>query len=100
MNAQQLTSICKAISASALNTAEANMIVDAVKVAHDRQVSQTATKFTVGDKVWFSDRRTGMKVTGTVTKVNRKTVKVLSDAEPGRLPGSWNVTPTLLKRQA
>lgn len=54
-----------------------------------RQQKATAT-LAVGQRVEF-DSRKGMKVTGTIIKVNQKTVSVSTDQ------GTWKVSGSLLR---
>ena len=53
---------------------------------------RAAVSFRVGDKVKFQSR-TGSLVTGTVQKINQKTIKVQSST--GNM---WNVSASLLQR--
>lgn len=50
-------------------------LVDAVNLHMTYLSRQNTRKFILGDSVKFSDRR-GRVVTGTVTKVNQKTIQV------------------------
>ena len=49
--------------------------------------------FSKGDKVYFSSRKTGGNIQGTVTKVNQKTIDVLSTTG-----AKWKVSPSLLHK--
>ena len=60
-----------------------------------RELSQKIkNQFDVGDKVWFSSRK-GMKVKGMITKINRKNIVVKENDSWT----SWNVSPSLLKKE-
>jgi len=69
---------------------EINTIIALVR---DRQRSiqtEIGSSFQVGDSVYFNDKR-GARVTGTITKINRKTIKVDTNGY------MWSVSPSLLK---
>ena len=70
---------------------ELKQIVDAVKLQRQFISMQNIRSVVVGDTVEFEAR--GRTVQGTVTKVNRKNVKV---QEAGF--GTWNVPAAMLKR--
>lgn len=55
--------------------------------------SAASSKFRVGDTVQFDAGRRGGIITGTVTKVNIKNIKLDCGVR-----GNWNVTATLLKK--
>jgi len=71
---------------------ELNQIIDAVKLQRQFISVQAVRSFAVGDTVEFTAR--GRVIQGTVTKVNRKNIKV---REAGY--GTWNV-PAAMLRQA
>jgi uncharacterized protein YxjI len=63
-----------------------------IALIRDRQRSlqvEIGSSFRVGDSVYFNDKR-GAKVTGIISKVNRKTIKVTTPN------GQWSVSPSLL----
>jgi hypothetical protein len=71
------------------NMDELNTIIALVR---DRQRSiqvEVGANFHVGDSVSFNDKR-GTRVTGTITKINRKSIKVDTGGY------IWNVSPSLL----
>ena len=71
------------------NLDELNTIIALVR---DRQRSiqvEVGSNFRIGDSVSFNDKR-GAKVTGTITKINRKSIKVDTGGY------IWNVSPSLL----
>lgn len=70
---------------------ELAQIIDAVKLQRQFISMQNIRSVVVGDTVEFEAR--GRTVQGTVTKVNRKNVKV---QEAGF--GTWNVPASMLKR--
>ena len=72
-----------------MNSDEINQVVEAIKLQRTRLARQQARALTVGDTVSFTGRA-GNKVTGTVTKVNRKTVLVKDGYT------TWKVTASLL----
>lgn len=65
-------------------------IIDLVRARRSMISREVRSSFSVGDAVFFNDKR-GMKVTGTILKINPKTIRV---STPG---GLWKVSPTLLK---
>lgn len=50
-------------------------------------------QFKVGDKVWFDGKTRGI-IRGTITKMNAKSAKVVTDAGV-----MWTVSPGLLNRE-
>jgi hypothetical protein len=70
--------------------------LNAVREMYNRQhrivESQACNEFNIGDKVQFISKR-GETVVGTITKVNRKTIKLT--AVTG---GLWSVSPGLLTK--
>ena len=53
--------------------------------------SQRTLLFKKGQKVEFTDRL-GKKITGTIAKINKKTIKVTTDDNAGH----WKVSPSML----
>tara|TARA_Y100000389_G_scaffold181867_1_gene197970 strand:+ start:1696 stop:1971 length:276 start_codon:yes stop_codon:yes gene_type:complete len=72
-----------------MNAAELNRVVDEIKLRRTFLAKHTARNLRVGDTVSFEGRR-GETVTGTVTKVNQKTVIVKAGMT------NWKVTASLL----
>jgi hypothetical protein len=66
----------------------------AMKQRQNYLQSVASSAFQVGDKVsWYTTKRGGKTVVGTVTKINQKTVSVSCGAD-----GNWKVSGSLLKR--
>ena len=65
-------------------------VADMYKQAQTICTRREAAAFRVGDAVYFDSKR-GMRVTGTIEKINRKTIKVATPT------GLWSVSPSLLK---
>lgn len=63
-----------------------------IRLLREVRAHEQMLAFRVGDRVSFDGHR-GERVTGVVTRYNRKTVTVVTDA--GR---QWNVAPTFLKK--
>lgn len=72
--------------------AELNEVQSALNVRFRELQHRAAISFRVGDKVKFQSR-TGNTISGTVTKVNQKTVSVV--ATTGH---NWKVSGSLLQR--
>ena len=72
---------------------EINQVVEAIKLQRTYNARQTARLLTVGDIVSFTGRG-GATHTGTVTKINRKTVLVKEGYT------TWKVTASMLKQIA
>ena len=72
-----------------MNADEVNQIVEAIKLQRTYLARSAVKGVRVGDTVSFVGRR-GQTVTGTVEKVNRKTVVVAAGAT------KWRVTASLL----
>lgn len=77
------------------NRDEVNTIINLIKERQRVIARQESLKFNIGDKVTFDAKSRGI-VSGTVTKVNRKTVKVKADG----VGFMWIVSPELLKKVA
>ena len=76
---------------------ELNSINDAVKFARATIAKQNKREMTVGTIVKFKSSRTGMTVTGTVKKVNRKFILV-NEQKSGSLIGTtWRVPASMLE---
>ena len=72
------------------NNDELNQIIEAIKLQRTWLARTTARALAVGDTVQFTGRG-GRTVTGTVTKINRKTV-IVKDGYT-----NWKVTASMLK---
>ena len=54
------------------------------------------SEFNYGEKVWFISSKSGTKITGTVKRINRKTISVTPD---GAMFGKyWRVSPSMLNK--
>ena len=72
------------------NNDELNQVIEAIKLQRTYLARSTARALAVGDTVQFTGRN-GRRVTGTVEKVNRKTVIVRDGLT------KWKVTASLLE---
>ena len=65
-------------------------VIEAVQLNRQYLAKQAIKKFTIGDMVQFTSKRTGGKVNATVEKVNRKYVIVSTHigGEKWRVPAS------------
>lgn len=72
---------------------ELKQVIDAIKMQRQFISMQNIRSVRVGDAVEFDAR--GRTITGTVTKVNRKNVKVKEDGY-----GTWNVPAAMLRQVA
>lgn len=66
-------------------------VVNMFKKCHSKNQAEAVSIFNVGDYVYFFDRN-GHKISGTITKINAKTIKVKSSM------AVWSVSPSLLKK--
>lgn len=71
------------------DNATLDAIADMVRARRSMISQEIKGSFSVGDAVFFNDKR-GMKVTGTILKINPKTIKVSTNL------GLWKVSPSLL----
>ena len=86
-----MNNVQKAITAIRnMNNDEINQVVEAIKLQRTFLARSTAKALAVGDTVQFTGRG-GRRVTGTVEKVNRKTV-IVADGMT-----KWKVTASLLE---
>ena len=74
---------------------EINQVVEAIKLQRTFNARQTARTLQVGDTVSFDAKTRGV-ITGTVTKINIKTVQVRCN----RTQDLWKVTASILKQIA
>lgn len=78
------------------------IIRDVYTIIRDEFLYNTASKFKVGHKVWFVAK--GKKVHAVITKINQKSVSVMTVDPPECIPSNlmtpsgikWNVSPPLL----
>jgi hypothetical protein len=54
----------------------------------------STSQFSMGQKVSFISSRTGRKIVGRITKINQKTVSIMTDESH-----SWKVSASLLRRE-
>jgi len=74
---------------------ELNQVIEAIKLKRTHLARQASRSLMVGDTVSFDAKTRGV-ITGTVTKVNRKTVQVRCN----RTQGLWKVTASMLTQVA
>jgi hypothetical protein len=92
----QIQQVNQAIMFGNFTNDELNSINDAIKFARASIANQNKRAMNVGTIVKFTNSRTGMIVTGTVKKVNRKYILV-SEQKSGSLFGStWRVPASML----
>lgn len=92
----QIQQVNQAIMFGNFTNDELNSIGDAIKFARASIAKQNKNAMTVGTVVKFTNSRTGMTITGTVKKVNRKFILV-SEQKSGSLFGStWRVPASML----
>ena len=92
----QIQQVNKAIMFGNFTNDELNSINDAIKFARAGIAKQNKREMGVGTVVKFTNSRTGMTVTGTVKKVNRKFILV-NEQKSGSLFGStWRVPASML----
>jgi hypothetical protein len=92
----QIQQVNQAIMFGNFTNDELNSINDAIKFARASIANQNKRAMNVGTIVKFTNSRTGMIVTGTVKKVNRKYILV-SEQKSGSLIGStWRVPASML----
>ena len=89
-----VTDIVKSIHT--MNNEELNQIIEAVKLQRTYLDRTTTRTLRAGATVSFVDRR-GVKVVGTVTKVNRKTVEVRGSMSNGIFNTNYRVPACMLK---
>lgn len=93
----QIQQVNQAIMFGNFTNDELNSIGDAIKFARAGIAKQNKREMTVGTVVKFKNSRTGMTVTGTVKKVNRKFILV-NEQKAGSLFGStWRVPASMLE---
>ena len=70
---------------------------NALQVRYRELQRRSALSFRVGDKVSFKSR-SGDTITGTVSKVNQKTVAVKTVSTLNSPASNWKVSPSLLRK--
>jgi hypothetical protein len=88
----------KSISEAILHTpdltiADLNFIIEAVKTARDILSKTTLRELAINDRVTWTSSKSGLTGFGTIKKISRTTVTVLSD-EDGKL---WRIPGSMLK---
>ena len=78
-----------------MNADEINQVVEAIKLQRTYNARTATRSLMVGDTVSFDAKTRGV-ITGTVTKINTKTVQVRCN----RTQGLWKVTASVLKQVA
>lgn len=78
-----------------MNNDEINQVVEAIKLQRTYNARTATRSLMVGDTVSFDARTRGV-ITGTVLKINLKTVQVRCN----RTQGLWKVTASALKQVA
>jgi hypothetical protein len=81
-----------AILQGTFTNTQLNSIIDAVKFARSRLAQQTKRELMIGDSVNFTSTKTGMNMTGFVTKIAIKYVTVKT------LGGLWRVPANMLTK--
>lgn len=89
MNIQQIN---QAIMFGNLTNIELNSVIDAVKWKRATLAKLTKASLTVGDNVNFTSSKTGLNVTGVVTKIAIKYVTVKT------VNGLWRVPANMLTK--
>ena len=89
----QIQQINQAIMFGNFTNDELNSIGDAIKFARSQIANQNKRDMRVGTLVKFTSSRTGMPVTGTVQKINRKFIIV---RETNKL-SNWRVPANMLE---
>jgi len=88
----QIQQVNSAIMFGDFTNEELTSIIDAVKFARASIANQNKRALTLGTIVKFTSSRTGMPVTGTVEKINRKFIIV---RETNKL-SNWRVPANML----
>ena len=89
----QIQQVNSAIMFGDFTNEELSSIIDAVKFARASIANQNKRALTLGTIVKFTSSRTGMPVTGTVQKINRKFIIV---RETNNL-SNWRVPANMLE---
>jgi hypothetical protein len=89
----QIQQVNQAIMFGTFTNTELDSIISAVKFARSGIANQNKQAMTIGSIVKFTSSRTGMIVTGTVQKINRKFIIV---RETNKL-SNWRVPANMLE---
>jgi hypothetical protein len=89
----QIKQVNQAIMFGSFTNDELNSIGDAIKFARSQIVNQNKREMRVGTLVKFTSSRSGMVITGTVQKINRKFIIV---RETNKL-SNWRVPANMLE---
>lgn len=93
----QIQQVNHAIMFGNFTNDELNSIGDAIKFARAGIAKQNKRAMNLGSVVKFTNSRTGLVITGTVKKINRKYILV-SEQKSGSLIGStWRVPASMLE---
>jgi small-conductance mechanosensitive channel len=87
-----ITQINTAIIQGVWTNDQLTSMIDAVKFARARLTEQSKRSLVIGDTVNFTSSKTGMNVTGIVTKIAIKYVTVKTAA------GAWRVPANMLTK--
>lgn len=92
----QIQQVNQAIMFGNFTNDELNSIGDAIKFARTQIAKQNKREMTIGSVVTFTNSRSGLVITGTVKKINRKFILV-NEQKSGSLIGStWRVPASML----
>jgi len=83
-----ITQINTAILQGNLSNTELSSVIDAVKFARARLTEQSKRSLSIGDNVNFTSNKTGMNITGFVTKIAIKYVTVKTTQGLWRVPAN------------
>jgi hypothetical protein len=83
-----ITQINTAIIQGNLSNTELSSVIDAVKFARARLTEQSKRSLSIGDNVNFTSNKTGMNITGFVTKIAIKYVTVKTTQGLWRVPAN------------
>ena len=83
-----ITQINTAIIQGNLSNIELSSVIDAVKFARARLTEQSKRSLSIGDNVNFTSNKTGMNITGFVTKIAIKYVTVKTTQGLWRVPAN------------
>ena len=92
LSAQQ--QICQQIMFGNFTNEELNGIIDAIKFARASLAKVNISTIRAGTNVEFTSSKTGKKITGEVTKVNRKYLII---REHGMSFGNWRVPANMVE---
>ncbi|MFH1030766.1 MAG: hypothetical protein V1770_05940 [bacterium] len=66
-------------------------VVERIKILHKAKQLYSMSRFSAGDRVYFTHN--GQHIKGTIIRLNQRTATVIVD---GR--GQWNISPSLLMK--